>query len=281
MADPEDYKCPCCLNFIYNNYKCSNNHNTCHECHMKISYCPICRDDKIIKSKIIIGNDVILKECKNRDKGCELQLYHFDDDHEVDCLYNTLHCKFCNIDINDSNFNTVMKHYSTDCINTFNILKYNYDNKGQGETSGRVFHLKNIKSELSLINFDDQYIIMIIPKLSQKKINFVVFSSQEKYKLSNYKIKILDTTKSIISEIPIYYKRMYDSSIPCDQICKSNGLLNFTVENAFLLNRKKPDHFVHNNTNFYETYSIHGEPGSAGNWTHDDYENIFSKFMGL
>lgn len=280
-VDFEDYKCPCCMNFIYDNYKCSNEHNICGNCYIKVKECPICRNKKISKSDIKTEDNIKMKECKNKHKGCNLCLYYFDDEHELDCMYNPLHCKFCNLDINDVNFDNVIEHYNSNCSNIFKILKYTYSKIENGETEGRKFYLQSIKTELTLINIDDQYVIIIVPRLSQKKINFIIFSPNNKYKLSNFKIKLLNSSGETILESNIYYKKMHEFSIPCDKIQSSNNLLNFTVENIFILNRKKPEHNVVNNVHFVQTYSVEEEPGSAGNWTKESYDKMLNKFINI
>lgn len=152
-------------------------------CYIKVKNCPIYRDKNILKCDIKTENKVLMKGCKNMHKGCNISIYSFDDDHELECTYNQLHCKFCNIDIDDVNIDAVMGHYKSNCINIFKILKYCHLNVKNGETEGRKLYLYSIKAGLSLINIDDQYIIIIIPKLSQKNINFIVFSINTKYKL--------------------------------------------------------------------------------------------------
>jgi len=239
---------------------------------MKICKCPLCRSEKIKKTDIDPQNNVHKKECKNKDKGCNTNLYHFDDEHEEDCIYNPLCCKFCNTNIVDN----VDTHFESICVNSFNISKYTYP-KTTSETTCRKF-VVNIRTNLSLLNIDDQYFVMIVPKMSQKKFDFYAFSTKDKYKLSNYKIKILSPTNATLLELPIYYNRMRNTSIPFEAL---NNSLNFTLENMFILNRKEPTQTTYGNTTVFETYGVACEPGSAGNWTYEEYEEILSSMSGL
>lgn len=280
IIDPEDYKCPCCLTFIYVNYACKYKHNICGNCYMKIKECPICRNAEINKCNIDSENNIARMECKNKNKGCKLDLYCFDDEHEAECLYNPLHCKFCKIDINDVSFESIKAHFSSNCINTFQIMNYPYYNSNKsGETDGRKFIIQSLKPIPSLINIDGQYFVVIIPKISQKKVNFMVFSINDKYKLSNYKIQILSFGNKIC-EMNIHHKKMFDVSVSLSDI-QSNNLLNFTIQNMFLINSKVVEHPKFNNTTIYETNSFSGEPGSAGNWTYDDFTELQNKFANI
>lgn len=279
--DHEDYRCPCCMNFIYDIYECDNKHIICGNCYMKINECPLCRNKKIQKSCIKTGNDIAMKECKNKQKGCNLLLYHFDNEHEHDCMYNPFHCKFCGIDVGNTSFQSIINHYKSDCINTFNVLKYGHNKMENGETGGRKYHLQSIPVQLNLINVDDQYIIIMTPKPSQKKIKFIVFSTNDKYKLSNYGIKIFNASNEIVLESKIYYKKMNEFPIPFDKVQIANNLLNLVIENVFILNRRKPEQCQIGDTTFVRTYTVSGEPGSAGNWTKEDFDKMCDKFSRI
>ena len=130
QINPDDYRCPCCMNFMYINFACTNKHLICQNCYMKVHKCPICRDTIIVKTPK--NNDILTKECKNKDKGCKLELYYFDDDHETECLYNPLHCHFCNSDLDDSSVELIKNHYASNCVNTFRNIKINCINKSYG-----------------------------------------------------------------------------------------------------------------------------------------------------
>jgi len=262
--DPENYRCPCCLNFIYDDYKCSNDHHICGNCFMKIKICPLCRDTNIDKSEI--DNDVERKECKNTD--CNLQIYHFDDEHELDCIHNDWYCKFCNNSMKNANFDSIINHYESHCANIFNIIKY--ENKIDVEKSGKKYD-SQLKIGLSLLNIDDQYIIIIVPK--SNTVNFIVFSTNVKYKLSNYKIKIG------LRETFIHYKKMIDFYVPRDETI-SNNLIKFSITNMFIINRETK-FYKRNGINFFESYVVDGEPGSAGNWTKEDYDEVYEKFTDV
>lgn len=277
-SDYDDYRCPCCMIYIYNNYQCGNGHNLCNECYLKVTECPICRVKGMRKSKI--GSDILKKECKNKSRGCEMQLYHFDDDHEIDCIFKQFHCKFCNNNINDDNINLIRNHYESNCANIFKLIKFKYNDVNRGEKEGRKFKIQSMKPELSFINIDDNYIVVVIPRLSKEKISFMVFSPNSKYKQSNYKINILNTNGNVVLTSPIYYNAMHDFSVSTDAIFSSQNLMNFTIQNMFLI-EPKVNSYKYGNTQYHETYHVKGEPGSPGNWSQNDFDEVFGKFTNM
>jgi hypothetical protein len=247
---------------------------------MKVKECPLCRSKNIKPSELHPTVQIERKECKNVDRGCKLKLYHFDDEHEADCQYNPLHCKYCNHDIDDTNIESIKTHYEFDCVNEFTIMKYSSQNTGDGETGGREFNIKFIKSNLNLINIDDQYIVLVVLKKSQGKVNFVVFSPYDKYKLSNYKIKITTPTNDVL-ETYIYYKKLHEFNIPLNSMQTLNNTISFTIKNMFIMNRKITKTQLGENSVFIETHVVDGEPGSAGNWTHDDFVEMQNEFKNI
>jgi hypothetical protein len=233
---------------------------------MKIKSCPLCRNENIDKSYTI--NNIARKECKNKSDGCNLLIYDFDNEHELDCLYNEWYCKFCNNSIKNINFESIIDHYKSNCVNIFNIIKY--ENSTDLE-EGRKYNIQ-LKSELCLLNMDNQYIIIIVPKTSF--INFIVFSTNTKYKLSNYKVKINKTKETFI-----HYKNMIDCFLPRDNIL-SNNIIKFTIKNMFIINGKTKS-YKRDGVNYFESYVVDGEPGSAGNWTKEDYDEVYDKFKNI
>ncbi len=57
-------------------------------------------------------------------------------------------------------------------------------------------------------------------------------------------------------------------------------LNKFIIQNMFLINRETKS-YKQNNINYFESYYIDGEPGSAGNWTKEDYDEIYDKFNNI
>lgn len=267
MNDQEIYRCPCCLNFIYDDYECDNHHHICGNCFMKVKQCPLCRNENINESTTI--NNIERKECKNKTEGCNLSPYIFDNEHELDCLYNEWNCKFCNNNIKNISFDSIINHYESNCTNIFNIVKY--ENNKESEKEGRKYDIQ-LKPELSLLNIDNQYIIIVVPKTL--RVNFIIFSVNNKYKLSNYKIKINE-----LNETFIHYKRMEDLYIPRENI-SSNNLIKFTIKNMFIINAQT-NTYKRDGTTYFESYVVDGEPGSAGNWTKEDYDEIYNKFKNI
>lgn len=292
QVDPEDYRCPCCMNYMYINFACSNKHNVCENCYMKLHKClktftfpvdaskkhlPICRDETITESTS--NNNIIKKECKNKDKGCNLNLYHFDDEHELECLYNLFHCKFCNSDLDETN--NIRDHYESNCVNIFKYIDFENDvnrfrNIIDNETQGRRYCLTGINSIPSLINCEDQYYILMIPKST--KIDFYVFSTNKKYELSNYKIKIYTNQEDPIFEGAIYYNKLYCNSILLTDMNTDNKSLTFIIQNLFIINTKVTEKKI-GNTHYFESSVVEGEPGSAGNWSYKDLEEVTNMFM--
>ncbi len=264
----DDYRCPCCMNFIYIRYICDNKHSICGNCYMKISKCPLCRCENIKKTDIDTQN-ILNKECKNKINGCSLVLYQFDNEHEEDCLYNPMQCKFCHINILN---NHVADHFEHFCVNQFKISTY-MSNNTKSETTGRKY-VVNGKTELSLFDIDGEYIVIVVPKMLQKKFDFYVFSTNNKYRLSNYKINILSPAGNTLSESSIYYRKMHSISISFDSL---DNMMSFVLQNMFIINRREKSKTI-DNVIFFETFSVEGEPGSAGNWTYEDYTNIINMF---
>jgi hypothetical protein len=275
--EPDDYRCPCCTNYMYINFACNNNHSICQHCYMKINKCPICRDTSLVK--IPRDKEIPTKECKNKEKGCKLQVYYFDDEHDIECLFNPLHCNFCNADLNDSTMEMIRTHYASNCVNMFRHIKCEH-NKAEEEKTGRVYHLKLIEAVPSLINIDDQYFILMIPKLSQNKVNFYIFSINEKYKLSDYKVQIYSYNANGGLDRVIYYKKMFSLPVPLSDIQVENKLLNFTVKNMFIMEPKVTVKKV-GKTTFVESNGVKGEPGSPGNWSYETYKEMHEKFTNL
>jgi hypothetical protein len=270
IINPDDYRCPCCMNYIYINFGCSNKHNICENCYMKLNKCPICRDDDITKYTIDVN--VKRKECKNKDKGCNVNLYDFDEDHDTECIYNPLHCKFCNQDLL-SDIDYIKNHYESDCVNTFKYIDFDDKSIKCRETQPRK-HILSIDSVPSLINCKDEYFILMIPKST--KIDFYVFSTNNKYKLSNYKIKIFSNPKDPVFEGFINYNKLIYNSIPL----KATKTLTFVIENMFIINSKTTECKI-DDTTYFESHTVEGEPGAAGNWSYEDFEEITNKFINL
>ena len=263
--DKNDYRCPCCMKYIYINYACPNKHNVCGDCWIKTDKCPICRDPKRIQTET--NPSVPRKKCKNSE--CTINLYQFDDEHEKECQYNKFICKFCNNTINDSPPSSEVESHFNFCANNFITIKCPLTDKVNIAEEFKI----NIKPQPTLITIEDHYHMIIIPKPLQQKINFIVFSTKKKYRLSNYKIKIILPNR--IHETPIYYKKMIDSNITYN----FDDTISFTIQNMFVIN-KAPTEQKMGNTYYFEEIRYKGEPGSAGNWTHDDYEKLLKEFSG-
>ena len=124
--------------------------------------------------------------------------------------------------------------------------------------------------------------IMVVPKPSKNMVNMMVFSLNERYRLNNYKIEIRGRNMVGKKEAVIYYKTMNDMMIPMSYLNSGiNSTLSFTIENLFILNRKTSRHTIGENVHFFETYSVDGEPGSAGNWTKEQYDEIGRQFTEI
>lgn len=268
--NPKDFECPCCMNLIYTCYTCHNNHNVCCHCYMKVNKCPLCRNENIILNSNF-GNSIEKKLCLNKHKGCDLQLYNFDEEHKSDCIYNDFYCKFCKSCL-ENNMDYIKNHFISNCVNSYKVLCYDWDPFESMEKDGKIFSVKPSTQEPYLIIIKNQYFVLIIPKLSQELVNFYVFSTNDKYKLSNYKISILPS-----EVIPIYYKKMICTNIHFKKNLYTSG---FTIQNMFLLNPyvfKK----VIGNTTFVKSNYVEGEPGSAGNWDYQDYLDSINEFKNL
>ncbi len=67
---------------------------------------------------------------------------------------------------------------------------------------------------------------------------------------------------------------MHSISISFDSL---DNMMSFVLQNMFIINRREKSKTI-DNVIFFETFSVEGEPGSAGNWTYEDYTNIINMF---
>lgn len=292
-TNPEDYLCPCCTEYIYDRYGCQNNHLFCGNCFMRIKVCPICRDPKLIDRNDENATNVERRACKNKHKGCSSLIYTFDDDHEKNCMYNSFHCRFCSGQIEDQiedqgedqikqrTNQRIVDHFRSFCGNSCAILTFPKQDL-QDETKGRSYRISNLKTQMTLIVIEDEYLILILPKVSRRAVNMMAFSLNHRYRHSNYKIEIRNTNTNTKREAMIHYNALVDFMIPLDHLSSGNvTTLNFTIENSFILNRRTKHTTYGNNVHFYETYTVDGEPGSAGNWTKEQHDDAVKKFTEL
>jgi hypothetical protein len=54
--------------------------------------------------------------------------------------------------------------------------------------------------------------------------------------------------------------------------------MQFIVQNNFLFERKTKS-YGRGGVHFYETRHVDGEPGSAGHWTKENYDDAMKQFM--
>lgn len=237
-----DLNCPCCTNFIYDLYVCENNHSICGDCWMKVKICPICRNQNL-KSKEILTE---IKKVKCKNDKCEKLIYDIDNEHEKICQYKTFICKFCRLTINN-----VESHFSENCVIKCEISKINYIPKE--ETKGKKFKLSNFKESSILFVIGTQYYILYVPNYK-----FYVFSTNDYYKNNKYKVQINEIERCII------FKDFELNKI----IINDNNVI---ITQQFLLDSKIKEHW-NGNSVVIETNSIEGEPGSAGNWSKEEYD---------
>ena len=92
---------------------------------MKIKTCCICRNEEFKRQPI--GDIVMRKICDNKDRGCNVDPYYFDDEHAQECLYKPLKCLFCKCRLDD-NIDNIVLHLQNDCVNTFERCEVKKDN---------------------------------------------------------------------------------------------------------------------------------------------------------
>lgn len=262
-------ECPCCSSFIYDLFQCSNKHNLCGNCWIKIKKCPICRNSDLYDANDLL--DSMTSQIKRDScEYCEKLLYYFDDDHGKWCTKRPFICKFCKlvIDVNDRFCETISKHFNDNCTNSFTTLIYPYSPKD--ETLGKIFQITNIQANPTISIFGDEYCVISIPKPNTKKLVIYIFSSNYTYQGSNHKVKIKYHDKKI--EACILFKQF------------GNIIIDLTneieIENQFLLNRKI-EQYEFGNTTFVKVASLDGEPGSAGNWSKQSYDDILKSFTNI
>lgn len=280
----ESLVCPCCTTYIYDLYRCKNGHNICGDCFMRVQICPICRNDEIKDSNYILKEStstIDKKHCKNHNKGCNAALYSCDDDHDTNCMYNSFKCRFCNSEFDNDDPETLMtyiiKHYSDNCVNEYQILHYAVPNNE--ETVGHQFKIARIDIKPTLIVIDKHYFVMMMPKRSETNVNFMIFpdinfmsfSVLPKYRYSNYSITISDSLSGNSAKQKIVYKQFENNILR--MMSSDISKLYVVIQNNFLL-KPKSKSYEKDGVHYFESYHIDGEPGSPGHWTKSDYNDI-------
>ena len=286
-TDSTSLICPCCSEYIYDLYKCTNSHYLCGNCFMRVKQCPICRDEKIKDANNQLHEltkSILRKHCKNHDKGCNASLYSFDDDHETFCFCNSFKCKFCSLIFEDNcSTNDVIQHYQNNCVNEYQILTYPMPD--HEETVGHSFKIQNIENIPTLITIIDHYHIMLIPKKSDNLMNIMIFSSTgNKYKRSNYKVSIFNSSNELALNSHIVYKQFENKPVTLSQFVVDNSgnsrKISLCIQNKFLLKPKITKCKIDDVT-YVESHYVAGEPDSPGNWTKESYDEMTKEFMNL
>lgn len=113
-----------------------------------------------------------------------------------------------------------------------------------------------------------------------QKIHVYIFSVNDYYKHSNYKIRMTSLINEKILERNIIFKGFEQNIIDLQYISDSYYNLYFIICNEFLLDRKC-ESWMDGNTRVINTSYVDGEPGSAGNWNKEDYDNMLEKFKNI
>ena len=116
-------ECPVCLSSPSNPGKthfCSNYHNICDSCFMKVERCPTCRSDKFIVQNTFLQNilSVLPKICPYTEEGCNQEFDPEDetvlekhvgncDNRRIDCLHS-----YCSTRVSESVLPTLFKFLS-------------------------------------------------------------------------------------------------------------------------------------------------------------------------
>lgn len=276
--------CPCCTSYIYDLYRCDNNHSLCGDCWIKLKECPMCRNKKFCCANdqlAVLTSNVERKHCKNHrlnsDNSCNMLLYSFDDDHEVSCMFNPFKCKFCSSTFDEIETDKLVQHYTNNCVNTFRVLRY--DMPDHEATEGQSFKVNDLELTPTLIVINDHYFVMVIPK--GDKVSFIVFSVAQMYKYSDYVIEIKNFSNKTILSCNIVYKQFEANLIPLTSFNQLFGQkLSFTIKNRFVIKPKVTVQDI-NGVHIVEVSNVEGQPGSAGNWRKSDFDEIAEKFSGL
>lgn len=276
MADNQEYQCGYCQHFIYEKYSCSAGHVLCDYC-VRWKGCTIC-NDRTFKNISFDNSNCPRKSCKNHEIGCSDKIYEFDTVHEQDCLFNPFKCEFCNHFINTKSNEAAIDHFKSGCSNDFNIIRF-CKNSTDKETKGRKYILDSITKQLTLIVMDDEYLVILVPK--GEMIKFIVFSLENKYKLSNYQVKI--SGKDRQEDIFIQYNTMLGHMFELSWLIKPSEQtkLEFSIENLYIINRKVESTQIGDDTFFVESHTVEGEPGSAGHWTKEQSDDMRAQLIDM
>lgn len=206
---------------------------------------------------------------------------------ENSCIYNAFKCKFCN-HVFDESPARISKHYGEDCVNENHIVRCPLPDHEPG--TGYQFKIHDIDIKPTLVIIGDHYYVMVVPKRSDNKINFMIFSTESKYRKSNYQITISNSSNTkifdndLLTNIKrnIIYKQFVDNIVPLESFIdpKTSRTMSFTIQNQFLL-KSHISRYEIGDVRCSENTYIEGEPGSPGNWSKEDYDDLTKKFKDL
>ncbi|VBB18607.1 putative E3 ubiquitin-protein ligase, partial [Yasminevirus sp. GU-2018] len=284
-------ECPVCNLYIYDLFRCTNGHNVCGDCWIKPAVsakgCPICREVTLIDSNPSLQEEtasIERRKCRFFDRGCKKSIYSFDTDHENNCFYKDFECLFCKTAFHHQNGvidpSTIKSHFATECVNQFQILEC--DSIKVSEKEGNKFKLSRLVVKPTVVMVQNRYFVMLIPQKSSNKLKLYVFSTDQKFKGSNYSVDFMDLFQNTVLKKIITFKAFECSIIGLDLFCEASDCssLQFIIRNNFLVDRKTTTTF-RNNTHYIKSYYVEGEPGSPGNWTKEQYDDAFNKLSSL
>lgn len=261
----EDHTCPVCFSYIYNVYACENKHKLCGNCYIKVlgSPCPICRNKNINKSQI--DSQYLIKKCKNL--KCDKMLFPFDDEHEKTCIHNPLQCVYCNNVLSATTNAELLNHYLEYCSNEFKNINYKNQQKNNQLIITVTYPITRYILTIRNMNNDIEYILLLVRRGDKTEVMPISLSA--KYIKSNYAVTICDNA-DIDHRLNICFNRFEK------YIIEKNTIKVITTE--FILDRETKEYIV-DGVKYFENTTVDGEPGSAGNWDIDFYEETTAKFI--
>ena len=96
-------ECPVCFNYMVPPItQCSNGHNICHTCKLRLQHCPTCRGDFVdVRNKLLERlYESFVHPCRYQGSGCaRILALRTQEEHEKKCRYGPqmsfLYCRFC------------------------------------------------------------------------------------------------------------------------------------------------------------------------------------------
>jgi len=170
----DKFQCNVCLDTISSDiFRCPKDfHFYCRPCAVKLKECGVCRYKKPPVHDVLLQKSIDHHRTKCENDGCNAKLFLWDKDHQENCIYKPITCKFCRRPIS-SQFTTMVKHYEQYCDKTFNILNIN--------PKKYKFKITTDKSSVLIIVSNASYGVYCVSDLAKKCYYIGAISDIDKY----------------------------------------------------------------------------------------------------